>query len=398
MDGGVRETDEPCPEHTAGDREITVIVPTRNEAPNVEPLLRRLEAVSETVGMRVLFVDDSDDDTPDVIRRAAAGAGIPVGLIHRAEPTGGLGGAVMEGMAEASTRWCLVMDGDLQHPPEAIPSLVMRAQEGDADVVVASRYVRGGRSDGLAGAVRVAVSRASTLVTRAMFPRRLRGCTDPMTGFFLIDRTRVPVAGVRPRGFKILLEILARRQLRVAEVPFEFGVRHGGTSKASLRQGVRFLTQLAALRFGRMSAFAAVGAFGAVANLALMAGMIALGVSYLVAAIIAAEITMISNFVMFECFVYRDLRTESARTLRGRFIRSFTFNNAEAVIRLPVLYALVEWGHISSVPAAALTLMLAFVVRFTYHSLVVYRGDADATAPPAPGDVPEAPRERVESR
>ena len=104
-----------------------------------------------------------------------------------------------------------------------------------------------------------AVSRASTALTKSMFPRKLHGCTDPMTGFFLVDRDALDLDALRPRGFKILLEILARRQLRIGEVPFAFATRYAGESKATFTQGIRFLTQLAMLRFGRMSAFALVG-------------------------------------------------------------------------------------------------------------------------------------------
>lgn len=81
-----------------------------------------------------------------------------------------------------------------------------------------------------------------------------------MTGFFAIRRSALDVDSLRPRGFKILLEILARNTITVVEEPFVFGQRHAGESKADLRQGLRFLTQLATLRFGRLSNFACVGA------------------------------------------------------------------------------------------------------------------------------------------
>ena len=75
------------------------------------------------------------------------------------------------------------------------------------------------------------MSKTSTALTRAMFPIRLRDVSDPMTGFFLIDRRAVDAATLRPRGFKILLEILARKNLRVAEVPFDFADRHAGSPR-----------------------------------------------------------------------------------------------------------------------------------------------------------------------
>src|SRR5690606_34231303 len=158
----------------------------------------------------ILFVDDSSDGTAAEVERVAADAPLAVRVIHRSQNTGGLGGAVVVGLAEAAADLCIVMDGDLQHPPELLPELLDRHARGDADVVAASRYVGGGDSQGLGTALRFGVSRAATWLTKAMFPRRLARSTDPMTGFFLVDRRRVDLQALRPQGFKILLEILAR--------------------------------------------------------------------------------------------------------------------------------------------------------------------------------------------
>lgn len=360
--------------------DLSIIVPTFNEGPNVAELLRRIgESVDDRV-FEVIFVDDSTDDTPQIVAAAAAASAFPVRLIHRDVPDAGLGGAVVEGIRSARSNWCLVMDGDLQHPPEDIPRLLERADRGAADVVVASRYAAGGDSKGLADATRTTVSRASTLLTKAMFPRKLGDCSDPMTGFFLVDRDAIDVDALRPRGFKILLEILARRHLRVAEVPFAFASRYAGASKATFTQGIRFLTQLLMLRFGRMSAFALVGGFGAIANLVIMWGLIRLGMDYIPASIIASEITIISNFLLLEYLVFSDMRAESGRMLH-RFAKSFTFNNVEAIIRIPVLWLLVERTHIPSVLAAAFTLVVAFVLRFVFHALVVYAPRKRTAAP-----------------
>lgn len=351
--------------------DLSVIVPTFNEGPNVAELVRRTAAALPGRAIEILFVDDSTDDTPDIIRAVAAQAPVPVRLLHRDQPIGGLGGAVVDGIRAAASDYCVVMDGDLQHPPEVIADLLARAEVGDADVVVASRYIAGGTSDGLANAVRTMVSRGSTLLTKAMFPRKLHNCSDPMTGFFLIDRRALDVESLRPRGFKILLEILARKQMRVAEVPFSFAARFAGESKASFSQGMRFLTQLTMLRFGRMSAFAVVGGLGAVANLLIMWGLTTVGVQYLVAAVIASVVTIIANFLALEYLVFADMREESG-LMRHRFVKSFAFNGIEAIVRIPVIWLLVNQAHIQSVVAAALTLIAAFVVRFVFHALVVY--------------------------
>lgn len=367
--------------------EISVIVPTFNEAPNVAELVRRVTDALGTRDGEIIFVDDSTDSTPEVIAAVAAVSAIPVRLIHRENPVGGLSGAVIEGFAASASEWCVVMDGDLQHPPELITTLVDRSINSVADITVASRYIAGGGNDGLSDARRKAVSMGSTGLARVLFPNRLKDCTDPMTGFFAVRRSSLDVSLLRPRGFKILLEILATHPLRVVEEPFIFGERHAGTSKASMKQGVFFLRQLIDLRVGRMARFAVIGALGTVANLLIMAVLIAVGVDYLVAAIAAAGATILGNFFAQERFVFSD-RLEKGRDFRWRFLTSVGANSLEAAVRLPFLALIVELTPIPSVVAQAITLAAAFVLRFFFHSTVVYgkqRTETSSVTPlPAP--------------
>jgi dolichol-phosphate mannosyltransferase len=155
---------------------------------------------------------------------------------------------VLAGLERTHTQWVCVMDGDLQHPPEVVPQLLNAATSAEADLVVASRYIAGGRNEGL-GAVRTAVSWGSTVLARAMFPHRLRGIRDPMSGFFLFRRDAM-TRPMTPRGFKILLEMAVRHpNLIRREVPFVFVERMLGTSKGTLREGFRYLQLLAEMRW-----------------------------------------------------------------------------------------------------------------------------------------------------
>lgn len=228
----------------------SVIVPTFNESPNIAEVVRRVISAVGHRTIEIVFVDDSTDDTPAAVLRAAEGARIPVRLIHRDNPVGGLSGAVLEGIAVSDSEWCVVMDGDLQHPPEMIPVLLDSALDSGADIVVASRYIGAGTNEGLSGRTRKAVSRGSILLAKTLFPLRLWDCSDPMTGFFAVRRRALDLTRLQPRGFKILLEILASHRLRVIEEGFSFGERRAGESKADLSQGAQFLRQLAALRLG----------------------------------------------------------------------------------------------------------------------------------------------------
>lgn len=230
--------------------EFSIVVPTRNEPANVIPLVTRLAAAVPPESREIIFVDDSDDSTPETISRLAANTRDRIRLLHRpaGRRPGGLGGAVVAGILDARAPWVIVMDGDLQHPPEAVPTII-RAAHTSIDAIIASRYRGQGSADGLGGWFRRLVSSASGLLSRLAFPRRLKDVTDPMSGFFAVRRDALREADLRPRGYKILLEILVRSRIdRIVEVPYTFQPRTAGESKASLREGLRFVRHLAGLR------------------------------------------------------------------------------------------------------------------------------------------------------
>lgn len=232
---------------------LTLVVPTRNEAPNLRPFFERSAAALGRLGVpwELLFVDDSDDDTPQVADRLAR-EGAQVRLLHR--PAGsrpdGLSGAVLAGFRAARGDVLVVMDADLQHPPEVLPELVEPLLRSQAQVAVASRYCEGSAPDagaGLDGPWRRLVSRSARWPV-FLLQKRLRQVTDPLGGFFAVRREVLEGVTLAPTGFKILLEVLVRgRWTDVVEVPYRFAEREAGTSKASLRQGVHFGRHLARL-------------------------------------------------------------------------------------------------------------------------------------------------------
>jgi len=226
----------------------SIVIPTFNEGANIVPLLARLSAVLPATDTEIIIVDDSTDDTPAIVRSAARTCPIPVRLHHRAEPTGGLGGAVVEGLRMAQGVWLVVMDADLQHPPESVPDLVAAGIRDGADLVVASRYVSGGSSSGLADPYRHLVSQGSRVVTKVLFRTPLIQVSDPMSGFFTVRASSLELSELRPLGYKVLLELVVRnRPGRVVEVPYEFAPRHAGESKSTVAEGLRFLRHLARL-------------------------------------------------------------------------------------------------------------------------------------------------------
>src|ERR687890_865817 len=136
---------------------LTIVVPTRNEADNVPKLAQELRESLSDLDYRVVFVDDSTDETPEVIQGLAQGNG-RVHLVRRvgAERYGGLSTAVTTGMElfSAASEYTCVMDADLQHPPGKVREMLEVARRSDTDVVVASRYAIGGSYAGLEGRMR----------------------------------------------------------------------------------------------------------------------------------------------------------------------------------------------------------------------------------------------------
>jgi dolichol-phosphate mannosyltransferase len=236
--------------HDAAAEQLTVIVPTLNEAANIQPLLARiLEQSSAALQIEVLIVDDgSTDGTCE--RVLLLGQTQPVLLLRRERPTGGLAGAVLAGAVAAKSRWILVMDADLSHPPERIGDLVAPLLDRSQDMVIGSRYVPGGRTPGWVWWRRF-MSRVACLLA---WP--LARLNDPLSGFFATDRAWLIQCEGDAAGFKIALELIvnAKRGFRVKEIPIVFRDREQGESKMRFGVLVTYLLRLLVLLARRMGA------------------------------------------------------------------------------------------------------------------------------------------------
>jgi dolichol-phosphate mannosyltransferase len=362
----------------------TIVVPTYNERDNIATLLERLGATLPPGETEIVFVDDSTDDTCEVIREHAAGCPIPITVRHRERPVGGLGGAVVEGMRLAGGDWVVVMDADLQHPPEVVPALVSAGVRDGADLVVGSRYAGGGNREGLDNGYRRLVSGGSTLVAKMIFRNSLLQVSDPMSGLFAIRRSSLEVGELQPLGYKILLELVVRnRPGRIVEVPYSFQPRHAGESKSTVAEGIRFVKHLGLLRFGaqrsRMLIFALIGISGLLPNqLALWTLHDLVGVHYLPAAVLANVIAVGWNFALTDTLLYRHRRHN--RSLRSRFTRFFVMGNADLLLRVPLLALLVDGLHVEVLIANLATLVASFVIRFLISDKVIYLSKPEVAA------------------
>jgi dolichol-phosphate mannosyltransferase len=236
--------DEPAQE------KLALVIPTLCEAENIGGLLNHVRSVLESVGIpyEILVVDDdSQDGTGDVVA-AISHVDPRVRLLIR-KGQRGLSGAVLHGWQNTDAGILGVMDADLQHPPELLPRLIAAIQAG-SDIAIGSRYTPGGEL-GSWNPFRKLLSAAAVWVTWPLQKARLRA-KDPMSGYFMVRRRCLEQVTFQRTGFKLLLDVLVRGRIRsVAEVPFAFGSRFRGASKAGFRVGwdyARLLARLYAIR------------------------------------------------------------------------------------------------------------------------------------------------------
>lgn len=227
---------------------FSLVVPTFNERPNIGPLLERIETVlkQSPVEFEIILVDDNSPD--ETWKRALEIAREDSHLrVIRREDARGLATAVVEGWQAAKGEILGVIDADLQHPPEILPHLLEPLLSGLADISVASRHASGG-GVGKWNLPRRLISRGAAAIAFLMLPKTLRLVRDPMSGFFLIKRSVIGSARLTPKGYKILLEVLARGKYRkIVEVPYVFEERKNGRSKLGPRQYLEFLLHVGML-------------------------------------------------------------------------------------------------------------------------------------------------------
>ena len=225
--------------------ELSLIVPTYNEAENLPELVNRVRSAMEGYSFELIVVDDdSPDRTAEVAERLKSEC--PIMLVVRNRERG-LASAVLTGFRQARGSVLGVLDADLQHPPEHLRSMLMAIHRG-ADLAVASRYGSGGGQIG-GGFARKFMSRAATLLARVVLSSA-RATPDPLSGFFLLRREVVDGVELKPVGYKILLEILARgRARRVKSLTYEFHQRRRGGSKFGWREQAKSLGHILRLAF-----------------------------------------------------------------------------------------------------------------------------------------------------
>ena len=359
---------------------LSLVVPTYDEAANIEPLLRSLHGVltERNVRFEILVVDDdSPDRTWEVAGRLVSE--LPGLRVIRRTGASGLATAVTCGWAHARGAILGVIDGDGQHPPAVVADL-LDAMADRTDVAVASRHVPGGGVSNWS-ALRRLLSRGAQALGLLLLPGTVGRVTDPMSGYFLVRRDVIAGTDLDPVGYKILLEVLARGDVsRVAERPYVFLERERGESKVSAGHYVGYLRHLMRLRLHPLRSRALVR-YLVVTALALLADALAFlwifdvqGWNLTRSAAIAGEVGILLTVALHDLWTFAG---RAARSSLDRFRRLAGVQLALGVLlflRLLVINALVNWFGLG--PMAAFLVALAAVTPTSHllGSRLTWRG------------------------
>jgi dolichol-phosphate mannosyltransferase len=233
-----------------------LILPTYDEAENIEAIVRAALAVLEQAAPgahRILVVDDGSPDGTGAIADRLAAEHEAVEVLHRTTREG-LGPAYLAGFARAldgGAAYVMEMDSDFSHDPADLARLLAAIEE--ADLVLGSRYVAGGGVSDW-GAVRRLVSRGGSWYARRVLGLRVRDLTGGFKCFRREVLEAIDLPSVRSRGYAFQVELThraVRAGFRVVELPIVFRDRQAGHSKMSWRIASEAALLVPQLRFGR---------------------------------------------------------------------------------------------------------------------------------------------------
>jgi dolichol-phosphate mannosyltransferase len=320
---------------------LSLVIPTYNEGQAIQSMISQLTRLLDRVipGQYELIVvdDNSPDHTWELAQQMMSD--YPQLRVMRRQEERGLSTAVVRGWQVARGEVLGVIDGDLQHPPEVLLKLLEAIQ--GADLAVASRHVEGGGVSDW-GLVRRLLSRGAQVLGLLILPQVVGRVTDPMSGYFMVRRSAIANKSLSPLGYKILLEVLGRGEIRqLAEVGYVFQERQSGESKVTWKQYVDYLRHLFRLRLARFKGkgkpivpltrfirFGLVGLSGVFVDMVflyLLSDPTTLAWGLTRSKIVASELAIVNNFLWNDRWTFGDISTQQ-KGWNKRLKRFLKFN------------------------------------------------------------------------
>jgi dolichol-phosphate mannosyltransferase len=352
--------------------DLSVVIPTYNEAENLPVLLEKLRSVLSHLNHEIIIVDD---DSPDETWRVAQNISSNtrgVRVIRRMDAKG-LSSAVTTGMASANGRVIAVMDADLQHDESILPDLYTAVATQRYDICVGSRESEGGSYGDWSTARRLTSYAAKKLAAFLLGP----SIQDPMSGYFAISRGYLEqtLSRINPSGFKILLEFISRGDNpRIKEVGYVFRTRTRGETKLNSTVALEYVLALIDLRFGwlipnRFVKFAMVGVTGSLVNLVTFASARELGAELPIAAFAGVQLSILWTYVGNNMFTFTPFRYRGAALARGLLLYQ-TVSVYGIVVQLSIVDSFLNnWPQLGE---SIWTLYMVYMIGVAFASLGNY--------------------------
>ena len=373
--------------------QISIIIPTYNESQNILQILKSIkDNLPKNFVTQTIVVDDNSPDgtgklVEDYLKNLKKMADYTIEIIHR-KAKEGLGSAILKGIQHAKGDTIVVMDCDFSHPPHIIPKLIESIKKYQYDIVVASRYIKGGNIQGWS-LKRKTMSKFATLIAKKGLGIDTK---DPMSGFFAFKRSIIKGLNIDAIGYKFLLELLVKtRSVNIKEVPYTFQDRKFGSSKVSIKTIFDYYRSVWKLyRYGKplekqekrssvkflykAGRFYTVGASGFIVNY-MISLLLTGGVSdmwYLHANIIGIIVSISTNFILNKTWTFgdRDFTVKKTMSQYGKFAM---FSSLGALVQLGMVYFLVDSNDISYPLALILAVMTAAFGNFVLNKKFTFK-------------------------
>ncbi|MBA4451831.1 MAG: glycosyltransferase family 2 protein [Nitrosopumilaceae archaeon] len=373
--------------------QVSIIIPTYNESRNIIGILKSIgENLPKNITAEAIVVDDNSPDltgkiVEEYLKNVKKIAGYTMDIIHRTSKNG-LSSAILSGIQRAKGDTIVVMDSDFSHPPQIIPKMIESLKKYQCDMVVASRYINGGKINGWT-LKRKVMSKVATLIATKGLGVKTK---DPMSGFFAFKKNILKGINFDAIGYKILLEILVKKSgIAVKEIPYTFENRSFGASKldgstitdyfksvwklykfgkseerGEKRNSVRFLS--------KASRFYTVGLSGFGVNY-LISLLFAGGISdmwYLHANLIGIGASITTNFLLNKTWTFGDRDFSKKRTLKqyGKFV---TFSSLGALVQLGMVFYLVDGYNLSYPVSLVLAVLTAAFGNYVLNKKYTFK-------------------------
>lgn len=341
--------------------EVSIVIPTYNESENIKGILHLIkEHLPKNTMVEAIVVDDNSPDgtgkiAEDYFKSLKEKTLYTINVINR-KTKEGLSSAILNGIEQAKGKIVIVMDSDFSHPPQLIPKLVEVLKQSKTDIVVASRYLNGGKIQGWS-LKRKIISKIGTIIAKKGLGIKQ---SDPMSGFFAFNKDVIKGINFDAIGYKLLLEMIVKAKgVSIKEIPYTFLDRQNGESKLGIKTILEFghavwnlyiygrkeqkNEKRTSVRFvSKAARFFSVGASGLGVNyLMSILFSINLDMWYLHATILGIIFSITSNFILNKYWTFEDRDFAVKRTII-QYSKFAGFSSIGALVQLGMIYYLVD--------------------------------------------------------